>query len=160
MTALPLSLATTSDGGRLLRFALRLDAAASGALGVVGLAAAPLLTDGLGPPSSAERAARCRRARGSPAADRRTRAAVLRGTGAFLVAYAVALVVLAAARTIPRPAAWTMVVGNLAWTLGSVVAVLAARESLTAVGVGVVLVQAAAVAVFAELQWLGLRRAR
>ena len=137
MTALPLSLATTSDGGRLLRFALRLDAAASGALGVVGLAAAPLLTDLLG-----------------------VRADVLRGTGAFLVAYAVVLVVLAAMRTIPRPAAWTVVVGNLVWSVGSIAAVVAGRESLTALGVGVVLVQAAAVAVFAELQWMGLRRTR
>ncbi|WP_433290739.1 hypothetical protein ACQPZQ_00160 [Pseudonocardia sp. CA-142604] len=137
MTALPLPLATTSDGGRLLRFALRLDAAGSGALGVVGLAAALLLTDLLG-----------------------VTANVLRGTGAFFVAYAVALVVLAAMRTISRPAAWTVVVGNLAWSAGSIVAVVAARESLTALGVGVVLVQAAAVAVFAELQWMGLRRAR
>ena len=136
MTALSLSLATTSDGGRLLRLALRRDAAASGALGVVGLATAPLLTDLLGVP-----------------------APVLRGTGMFLVAYAVALVVLAAVRSIPRPAAWTVVIGNVAWSAGSTAAVLAARESLTALGVGVVLVQAPAVAVFAELQWMGLRRA-
>ncbi|GAA3053021.1 hypothetical protein GCM10010464_17030 [Pseudonocardia yunnanensis] len=137
MTALPLPIATTSDGGRLLRFALRLDAAGSGALSVVGLAAAPLLTDLLGISED-----------------------VLRGTGAFFVAYAVALVVLAAMRTIPRPAAWTVVVGNLAWSAGSIAAVVAARESLTALGMGVVLVQAAAVVVFAELQWMGLRRAR
>jgi hypothetical protein len=65
-----------------------------------------------------------------------------------------------AMRTIPRPAAWTAVVGNLAWSAGSIAAVVAARGSLTALGVGVVLVQAAAVAVFAEFQWLGLRRAR
>jgi hypothetical protein len=45
-------------------------------------------------------------------------------------------------------------------TLGSIAAVVAARESLTALGMAVVLVQTAAVAVFAELQWLGLRRAR
>jgi hypothetical protein len=137
MTALPLPLATTSDGGHLLRFALRLDAAGSGALGVVGIAAVPLLTDLLGVPAD-----------------------VLRGTGAFLVAYAVALVVLAAMRSIPRPAAWTVVVGNLAWSAGSIAAVVAAGDSLTALGMGVVLVQAAAVAVFAELQWMGLRRAR
>jgi hypothetical protein len=137
MTALPLSLATTSDGGRLLRLALRLDAAASGALGVVGLAAAPLLTDLLGVPATG-----------------------LRGTGTFFVAYAVTLVVLAARRTIPRPAVWTVVVGNLSWSVGSIAAVMAARGSLTALGVGVVLVLAAAVAVFAELQWMGLRRAR
>ena len=137
MTALPLSLAATSDGGRLLRFALRLDAAASGALGVLGLAAAPLLSDLLGVPANG-----------------------LRGTGTFFVAYAVTLVVLAARRTIPRPAVWAVVVGNLCWSAASFAAVMAARGSLTALGVGVVLVLAAAVAVFAELQWMGLRRAR
>jgi hypothetical protein len=137
MIALPLSLATAPDRGRLLRLALRLNAAASGALGAVGLAAAPLLTSVFGLPT-----------------------AVLRGTGAFLVAYAAALVVLAAMETMPRLAAWTVVIGNSAWTLGSIAAVVAARESLTALGMAVVLVQTAAVAVFAELQWLGLRRAR
>jgi hypothetical protein len=37
---------------------------------------------------------------------------------------------------------------------------VAGRDALTAFGVALVLVQAAAVAVFVELQWLGLRRAR
>jgi hypothetical protein len=137
MTALPLRLATASDGGRLLRFALRLDSAGSGSLGVVGLAAASLLSDLLGVTEN-----------------------VLRGTGTFLVAYAVALVVLAAMRTIPRPAAWSVVVANLLWSVGSILTVVAAGESLTGLGVAVVLVQAAAVAVFAGLQWVGLRRAR
>jgi hypothetical protein len=51
-------------------------------------------------------------------------------------------------------------VGLAAGTLRSTTAGLADRESLTALGVAVVLVQATAVAVFAELRWLGLRRAR
>lgn len=140
MTALPHTRtrpAVTRDGGRLLRFALRLDAAASAGLGVLALAAAPVLDDLLGTP-----------------------AAVLRGTGAFLVAYALALVVLATRPTIPRPGAWTVVVGNAVWVLGSVGAVVLGRDQLTGLGVGVVLAQAAAVALFAELQWSGLRRAR
>ncbi|HYH29562.1 MAG TPA: hypothetical protein VD903_04175 [Pseudonocardia sp.] len=138
MTALPLArLAAVRDGGQLLRFALRLDAAASGALGLLALAAAAPLSGLLGPT-----------------------AGMLRGTGAFLVTYALALVLVAARPAISRPAAWTVVIGNSAWVLGSVGAAVAGRETFTTPGLAVVLAQAAAVAVFADLQWLGLRRAR
>jgi hypothetical protein len=142
MTTLPLvrriaRTAAVRDGGRLLRFALRLDAAASGALGVVALAAAAPLSGALG-----------------------LTAGTLRGTGVFLVAYALALVLIAARPIIPRPAAWTVIIGNTAWVLGSAGAVVAGRDSLTALGVAAVLAQAAAVAVFIDLQSLGLRRAR
>ena len=66
------SFATTRDEGRFLRLALRLDAAASGALGVLALAAAPALADLLGPGAGA-----------------------LRAVGAFLVVYAAGLALLA-----------------------------------------------------------------
>jgi hypothetical protein len=85
---------------------------------------------------------------------------MLRGAGAFLVAYAVVLVLIAARPTIPRPAAWAVVIGNGAWVLGSIGAVVAGRDTFTTLGVAMVLAQAAAVAVFADLQWVGLRRAR
>ena len=138
MTALSLTrIAAVRDGGRLLRFALRLDAAGSGVLGLVELAAAAPLADPLGMTTAG-----------------------LRGTGAFLVAYALGLVLLAARPVIPRAAAWAVVVGNTAWVLGSMGAAVAGRDTFTALGVAVVLAQAAAVAVFADLQWLGLRRAR
>jgi hypothetical protein len=138
MTALSLArIAAVRDGGRLLRFALRLDAAGSGALGLIGLVAAAPLADPLGMTAGA-----------------------LRGTGAFLVGYALVLVFLAARPVIPRAAAWTVVLGNTAWVLGSLGAAVAGRDTFTAIGVAVVLAQAAAVAVFADLQWLGLRRAR
>ncbi|QJY45701.1 hypothetical protein [Pseudonocardia broussonetiae] len=135
MSTLDTAATRTSDGGRLLRRALRTDAAASGALGVLALAAAPALVDLLGPP-----------------------APVLVGVGAFLVVFAAGLLVLAARPVVPRPAAWTVVLGNAAWVAGSVLATVVAGPSLTGLGVAVVLAQAAAVAVFADLQWLGLRR--
>lgn len=135
MSTLDPAATRTSDGGRLLRRALRTDAAASGALGVLALAAAPALVDLLGPP-----------------------APVLVGVGAFLVVFAAGLLVLAARPQVPRPAAWAVVLGNAAWVAGSVLATVVAGSSLTALGVAVVLAQAAAVAVFADLQWLGLRR--
>lgn len=134
MTALTRTPARTSDG--LLRLALRIDAMASGALGLVGLAAAPLLADLLGPP-----------------------AGLLFGVGVFFVVFALSLLVLAARPVIPRPAAWVVVIGNSAWVVASVVATVAGWNALTGLGVGVVLAQALAVAVFADLQWLGLRRA-
>jgi hypothetical protein len=138
MTAISLARITAvRDGGRLLRFALRLDAAGSGTLGLLALAAATPLADLLG-----------------------MTAGELLGTGAFLVGYALALVLLAARPVIPRAGAWTVVVGNSLWVLGSIGAVVAGRDTFTALGVAVVLAQAAAVAVFADLQWLGLRRAR
>jgi hypothetical protein len=61
---------------------------------------------------------------------------------------------------IPTAAAWAVVVGNSAWVLGSIGAAVAGWDTFTALGVAVVLAQAAAVAVFADLQWIGLRRAR
>jgi hypothetical protein len=138
MTALSLArIVSVRDEGLLLRFALRFDAAGSGALGLLGLVAAAPLADPLG-----------------------MTAGGLRGTGAFLVAYAIALVFIAARPVIPRAAAWAVVVGNSAWVLGSVGAAVAGWDTFTALGVAVVLAQAAAVAVFADLQWIGLRRAR
>lgn len=127
--------AATRDEGRFLRFALRLDAAASGALGLLALAAAPALADLLGPGTGA-----------------------LRALGAFLVVYAAGLALLAGLRVIPRPAARTVVVGNLGWVAASGVAVFAVHD-LTTAGTVVVLAQAAAVLSFADLQLLGLRRA-
>jgi hypothetical protein len=138
MTAISLTRITAvRDGGRLLRFALRLDAAGSGVLGLLGVAAAAQLAGPLG-----------------------MTAGELRGTGAFLVGYALALVIIAARPVIPRAAAWAVVAGNAVWVLGSVGAAVAGRDTFTMLGVAVVLAQAAAVAVFADLQWLGLRRAR
>ncbi len=142
MTALSLPrplarLAAVRDGGRLLRLALSLDAAASGALGLLALAAADPLVGLLGPT-----------------------AGMLRGTGAVLVAYALTLVLIATRPVIPRPGAWAVVIGNSVWVLGSIGALIAGGNTFTTLGTVVVLAQAVAVAVFADLQWLGLRRAR
>ena len=127
----------TAAGTRLLRTVLRLDAAASGMLGILaasggaaGLLAAPL---GIAAPA-------------------------LVGVGLFLVVYALGLVALAAPAMIPRAGAWTVVVGNSAWVLASVA--VAVVGGLTVLGTVVVLVQAAAVALLAALQYTGLRRSR
>jgi len=128
-------IATTADGGRLLRTALRIDAAASGGLGLVSLAGAPLLAGPVGAPEAA-----------------------LRGVGGFLVVFGIALVVLSTRPTMPVPLVWAVVVGNLAWVAAS--AVVALLAPLTVLGTVVAAVQAVGVAVFADLEWLGLRRMR
>jgi hypothetical protein len=121
---------------RLLRLSLNLDALASGALGVL-LAAAGAVLDGL---------------LGIPAAT-------LVPVGVFLVAYATALWYIGSRPQVSRPAVWVVVVGNLGWVAASVVAAAAGWWSPTALGTVVLLAQAAAVALFAELQFTGLRRA-
>jgi hypothetical protein len=125
------------DGGRLLRLSLQLDAAATGALGVLLATGGAVLDELLGIP-----------------------AAVLVPVGGFLVVYAAALWFLGTRPRVSRPAVWVVVVGNLLWAAASVVAAAAGWWSPTAAGIAVILAQAAAVAVFAELQFTGLRRAR
>jgi hypothetical protein len=53
-----------------------------------------------------------------------------------------------------------VVAGNLLWVAASAVAVVAGWWSPTGAGTAFLLLQAAAVTVFAELQVTGLRRAR
>lgn len=125
-----------TDARRSLRGVLRLDAAASGALGVAAAAGAGVLDTVIGLSTP-----------------------LLLGVGVFLVVYAAGLVALAGLRAVPRPLTWLVVLGNSAWVLMSLALVVAAWEQLTVLGVVVVLAQAAAVAVFADLQWAtGLRR--
>jgi hypothetical protein len=117
-----------------LRTVLRLDAVASGAIGIAFLAAAGTLQEPLGTPT-----------------------ALTRGTGAFLVAYAVFVWFVS---TRPTPGLVGLVIGlNLFWVVDSVVYAVA-DDGLTALGVAFTLVQAAAVLGFAALEYVGLRRAR
>jgi hypothetical protein len=125
------------DRGRLLRLSVRLDAAASGALGVLLAAGGTLLDDPLGIPTP-----------------------VLVTVGGFLVAYAAALWLIGSRPEVSRPAVRLVAAGNLLWVAASVLAVAAGWWSPTALGTGLVLAQAAAVALFAELQFTGLRRVR
>jgi hypothetical protein len=125
------------DRGRLLRRSLLLDAAASGAMGVLLAAGGVLLEDPLGIP-----------------------AAVLVPVGGSLLAYAAGLWLLGSRSRPSHPAVRVVVAGNLLWVAASVVAVVAGWWSPTGAGTAFLLLQAAAVAIFAELQVTGLRRAR
>ncbi len=125
------------DPNGLLRLALKLDAVASGALGTLLLVTATVLDDLLGIPL-----------------------ALLVPVGLFLLAYAAFVWIVGTRRRINRTAAWTVVALNLVWVADSVVVVLAGPLPLTGLGVIFILAQAVAVLLFADLQFLGLRRAR
>ena len=123
------------DDSDLLRLALKLDAVASGAVGVLSLAAGPVLAGLLGTPL-----------------------ALLVPVGLFLVAYAAAIWIVGSRRRVSKPAARAVIVINLLWVIDSVMVVAAGWFSLTALGTAFVLAQAAAVALFAAAQLYALRR--
>lgn len=123
------------DRAGLLRAALRADALATGLAGPVLIAGAPALDDWLGVP-----------------------AALLVVLGVLFVGWLAGLWALAA-RPHPRRALVRVVIGaNLAWVVASVLVIATDALSLTTAGTVVVALLAAAVAVFADLQLLGLRR--
>jgi len=124
---------TTTAPAPLLRLALRLDAVVSGLNGAAYLLAAAPLADLLG-----------------------LDAGVLRGLGAFLLAFAAA-VWLVADRPAP-PAVRTVVAGNALWAVGSLAAVATGLGSPTTLGAVWLVLQALVVAAFAALQATGLRR--
>jgi len=125
------------DRERPLRRSLQLDAAASGALGVLLAAGGAVLDGPLGIP-----------------------AAVLVPVGGFLVLYAAALWLLGSRPRLSRPAVRVVVAGNLVWVAASILAVIAGWWSPTTLGTVLMVAQAAAVVLFVELQLTGLRRAR
>jgi hypothetical protein len=126
---------TSAPARPLLRLALKLDAVVTGANGAAYLIAAGPLGDlfGLSP-------------------------ALLRGAGAFLLAFAAVVWLVATRPSIPRPAAYAIVAANAVWAIDSVVAAIAGWGSPETVGTVWMVMQAIVVAGFAELQLTGLRR--
>ncbi len=86
-------------------------------------------------------------------------AALLTGTGVFLLAFAAALAFLATRQPVPRGPVWLVVAGNFGWAAGCVVLLASGIYPLTAAGMAYVLVHAVTVILMAELEWMGLRRA-
>ena len=125
---------TTTLVSSLLRRALLADAVASGASGALLTFDAEPLAGLFGLP-----------------------APLLAGAGAVSLAYAVLVGWMGMRHRLWRAAVWAVIVGNAAWALGSVELLFTQHPS--ALGQAYVLAQALVVAVLAELQWLGLRRA-
>ena len=120
-----------------LRYALLADAVASGATGLLLIAGADLLTGLLGLP-----------------------VALMREAGLLLVPYVALVAFVGTRETISRPAVHAIIVLNVLWVAASIGLLMGGSVAPTALGTAFVIAQAVAVGVFAELQFIGLRRAQ
>lgn len=84
--------------------------------------------------------------------------ALLRETGLFLIAYTGLVGWLASRATVAKPLVLLVVIGNAAWTVGSLALLLSGAVSPNLAGELMVVAQAIATGVFAELQYVGLRK--
>ncbi|MCC8960960.1 hypothetical protein H8A95_01205 [Bradyrhizobium sp. Pear76] len=84
--------------------------------------------------------------------------ALLRETGLFLVAYTALVGWLGSRTSAPKAVVMLVVVGNAVWTLASIALLLSGAVTPNLLGTIVILAQAIATGVFAELQYVGLRR--
>ena len=84
--------------------------------------------------------------------------ALLRETGLFLIAYTALVGWLGTRASVPKALVVLVVVGNAAWTLASIALLFSGAVSPNLLGELVVVAQAIATGVFAELQYIGMRR--
>jgi uncharacterized protein YjeT (DUF2065 family) len=84
--------------------------------------------------------------------------ALLRETGLFLVAYTALVGWLASRGSVQKALVVLVVVGNAAWTVASIALLFSGTVTPNLLGELVVVAQAIATGVFAELQYVGLRR--
>jgi len=122
-----------TNNGNFLRQALLLDAGASGLMGIVMAAAPGFVGRLLNLPTG-----------------------FVLGIGLFFVVFAVTLLVL---RRYPMPALiWLVILGNAAWGIASIAVLFTGLLTPNTFGIAVIVVQAVAVFVFAELEFMGQRR--
>jgi hypothetical protein len=84
--------------------------------------------------------------------------ALLRETGLFLIAYTALVGWLSARPSEPRPLIVLVIAGNAMWTVASIALLVSGWVNPNLLGEIVVVAQAIATGVFAELQYIGLRR--
>lgn len=118
-----------------LRQVLLADALISGVTGLAMMLGAGLLADLLGLP-----------------------AMLLRWAGLILLPFAALVGWLATRERLPSRAVWAVITLNALWAADCVLLVVAGLIEPTWLGLAFVLFQAAVVALFAELQYVGLRR--
>jgi hypothetical protein len=121
----------------LLTRALQADAVASAGQGLLMVAGAGMLDGVTGLPTD-----------------------LLRYAGLFLLPYAALVAWMGFRPRLPRWLVWTVILGNVAWAAESVLLAFSAWVQPTGFGVAFVLAQAFVVALFAALQFLGLKRSR
>lgn len=86
--------------------------------------------------------------------------ALMQPVGLFLLPYAALLAWLASRPALPRAAVWTLVGFNVLWAVESLALAALGWVQPTSLGLAVIVGQALAALVVAELQFLALRRAR
>lgn len=86
--------------------------------------------------------------------------ALLTDAGLLLFPFA-ALVIFTATRTpLPRALVWVIVISNALWAADSIMLLLSSWVAPTALGKAFVVAQALVVALFAEMEYFGLRRSK
>ena len=83
---------------------------------------------------------------------------LLRETGLFLILYAALVGWLGTRQAMPKALVGLVVAGNAAWTLASIALLFSGLVTPNLLGEVFVVAQAIATGVFAELQYVGLRR--
>lgn len=84
--------------------------------------------------------------------------ALLRETGLFLIAYAAFVGWLGSRQLMMKALVMIVIAGNAAWTLGSIALLFSGTVSPNLAGMVMVVAQAIATGVFAELQYIGFRK--
>lgn len=84
--------------------------------------------------------------------------ALLRETGLFLIAYAALVGWLGTRSSVPQGLVLMVIAGNAAWTLGSIALLFSGAVTPNLLGELFVVAQAIATGMFAELQYVGLRK--
>ena len=120
---------------RFLRVALRVDSIASGISGLAFLGTREMFENLYGLPP-----------------------AVTVPTGVFLLVFAAGVWLTSSPRTLNAKAVIAVIALNIIWVAATVVTLSAGLLPLTALGVGFAIVQAVAVAIIAELEFMGLRK--
>jgi hypothetical protein len=118
-----------------LRRVLLVDAAISGATGLLSVAGAGLMQSLLAVPS-----------------------AVLTCAGLSLVAFAVLVAYVATRATMPRAGVIAVIVCNLVWAADSILVLLGGWIAPSPLGYAFITAQALVVAILAQLEYVGLRR--
>jgi hypothetical protein len=131
-----INLMDLSRTSSFLRLALIADAAVSGATGLAMMLGAGVVDGLLGVPGP-----------------------LLRYAGLSLLPFAALVAFLATRDDIPRPAVWAVVACNALWAVNSIVLMASGWIAPTALGYAFIAFQALVVAIFAELQYVGLRKA-
>src|SRR5262245_65894137 len=83
---------------------------------------------------------------------------LMRGAGASLLPIAAFIAFVATRETPPRILVWAVIAGYAAWALDSIALLFTGWIAPTGLGIAFVVAQAVAVALFAQLEYVGLRR--